>query len=89
MINLKRLNLSKSQKVMISHFPKSKDASYFLIIGCPMTNEILAMKRLSFSRFATKQLSVALPQSFRTDKIELYLMCDSYIGLDQVHLIDL
>ena len=33
MINLKRLNRGKSQKVMISHFPKPKDASYFLIIG--------------------------------------------------------
>jgi hypothetical protein len=35
MINMKRLNHSKSQKVLISHFPKPKDSSYFLIIGNP------------------------------------------------------
>jgi hypothetical protein len=32
---------------------------------------------------------VALPRDFRTEKLELYLMCDSYIGLDQYHQIDL
>jgi hypothetical protein len=32
---------------------------------------------------------VVLPRDFRTEKLELYLMCDSYIGLDQYHHIDL
>jgi hypothetical protein len=32
---------------------------------------------------------VVLPRDFRTEKLELYLMCDSYIGLDQYHQIDL
>jgi hypothetical protein len=81
-INMKRLNHSKHQKVMISHFPKSKDASYFLIIGNPEKNEILAIKRVTFNRFTSKNLTIPLPESFLTDKIELHLMCDSYIGLD-------
>jgi hypothetical protein len=89
MINMKRLNHSKQQKVMISHFPKAKDASYFLIIGNPEKNEILAMKRVTFNRFTSKNLTIPLPESFMTDKIELHLMCDSYIGLDQYHHIDL
>jgi pre-mRNA-splicing helicase BRR2 len=75
--------------VLISHFPKPKEASYFLLIGNAATNDILAIKRVSFNRYTSKQLSVALPRDFRTEKLELYLMCDSYIGLDQYHQIDL
>jgi hypothetical protein len=60
-INLKRLNLAKQQKVLISHFPKSKDASYFLIIGNPEINDILAIKRVSFNRFTSKNVTIALP----------------------------
>lgn len=88
-INLKRLNRAKQQKVLISHFPKSKDASYFLIIGNPETNDILAIKRVSFNRFTSKNVTIALPQNFMTQKLELHLMCDSYIGLDQYHQVDL
>jgi hypothetical protein len=81
-VNLKRLNLARTQKVLISHFPKTKDASYFLLIGNAATNDILALKRISFNRFTSKALSVVLPRDFYTEKLELYLMCDSYIGLD-------
>lgn len=63
-VNLKRLNKSKSQKVVISHFPKAKDASYFILIGNPAKNDILAIKRVSFNRFATKNLTIALPDNF-------------------------
>lgn len=89
MINLKRINHCHSQKVLISHFPKPKEAGYFLIVGCPAKNDILAIKRLAFNRFTTKNLTIALPEDFKKDKLELHLMCDSYIGLDQYHYIDL
>ena len=88
-INLKRLNRGSSQKVLISHFPKPKECGYFLIVGNPSKNDILAMKRVSFNRFITKNLSIALPKNFRQEKLELHLMSDSYIGLDQYHHIDL
>ena len=58
-------------------------------MGSPSRNEILALKRLTFNRFATKSLSIALPADFRREKLELHLMTDSYIGLDQCHYIDL
>ena len=88
-INLKRPNKCDSQKVLISHFPKAKDSSYFLIIGNPAKDDILAMKRVSFNRFSTKDLTISLPADFAKEKLELYLLCDSYIGLDQYHHIDL
>lgn len=88
-VNLKRLNRCNQQKVLISHFPKPKDGGYFLIIGNPSKNDLLVMKRVSFNRFTTKNLNIVLPENFRTEKLELHLMCDSYIGLDQYHYIDL
>ncbi len=88
-VNLKRINRSKKQKVMISHFPKQKEPTWFLIVGNQAKNDILAMKRVTFNRFATKQLTIALPDDFQNEKLELHLVCDSYIGLDQYHTIDL
>lgn len=88
-INLKRLNKCGLQKVLISHFPKPKDAGYFLLVGNPSKNELLVMKRVTFNRFTTKSLTIALPENFKTEKLELHLMSDSYIGLDQYHHLDL
>jgi len=89
MINLKRTNKPNKQRVLISHFPKAKEASWFLIVGNPKNNDIVALKRVNFNRYTSKNLSVALPNDFWEEKLELYLMSDSYIGLDQYQTIDL
>jgi hypothetical protein len=47
------------------------------------------MKRVTFNRFTTKNLTIVLPEDFRKEKLELHLMCDSYIGIDQYHHLDL
>lgn len=81
-VNLKRVNKSPKQFVSISNFPKPKECSWFLLIGNPEKNELIAMKRIAFKRFASKNLNICLPKDFNKDKVEIYLMCDSYIGLD-------
>ena len=40
--------------MLISHFPKPKDASYFLLIANAATNDILAIKRVSFTSYTSK-----------------------------------
>lgn len=87
MVNLRRTNKSSKQFVAISNYPKPKDANWFLLVGIKGKDELLAMKRVSFKRFASKKLSVVLPRDL-SDKLELHLMCDSYIGLDQCYEID-
>ena len=47
------------------------------------------MKRISFKRYANKNVSICLPNDFYDDRLEIYLMCDSYIGIDQSYKIDL
>lgn len=88
-VNLKRLNKGRKQHVLISNFPKMKEASWFIVITNPKKNDVMALKRLSFNRYATKNVSIALPDDFLDQELELHLICDSYIGLDQVYTIDL
>jgi len=87
MVNLRRTNRSSKQFVAISNFPKPKECNWFLLVGVKGKNELLAMKRISFKRFASKKLQLVLPRDFE-DKLELHLMCDSYVGLDQCYEID-
>lgn len=89
-ISLKRTNKSNSQVVSISNFPKYKEASWFLIIANSITNQLLCMKRVAFKRSTQKNLVVLLPEDFQREKyLKVFLMCDSYIGLDQEYTIDL
>lgn len=89
-ISLKRVNKSNSQVVSISNFPKYKEASWFLIIANTVTNKLLCIKRVAFKRSTQKTLVVLLPEDFYREKyLKVFLMCDSYIGLDQEYTIDL
>ena len=83
MINLKRTNKYNRQFVAASNFPKPKECTWFLMVGNKDKNELLAMKRISFKRFASKNLNIILPRDFINDQLQIFLMCDSYIGLDQ------
>lgn len=81
-INLKRTNRCSNQEVKILNFPKAKDASWFIIVANPRKDEILGMTRANFKRFASKNLTIVLPQDFIDETLELHLICDSYIGMD-------
>jgi hypothetical protein len=87
-VNLKRTNRYNKQFVAASNFPKPKECTWFLFVGNQETNELVAMKRVAFKRFTTKNLAIPLPKNFQQNKLQLFLMCDSYIGLDQEYEID-
>jgi hypothetical protein len=63
-VNLKRLNKGRKQHVLISNFPKMKEACWFIVITNPKKKDVLALKRVSFNRFATKNVNIALPDDF-------------------------
>ena len=47
------------------------------------SGEVIVLKRLSFKRSTSKNLVVVLPDDFTYEpRLKIYLMCDSYIGLD-------
>ncbi|XP_053736130.1 activating signal cointegrator 1 complex subunit 3 isoform X1 [Synchiropus splendidus] len=74
----------QDSKAQAPRFPKVKDEGWFLILGEVDRRELLAVKRVGFVRNHT-----ILPVSFYTPQrpgkyiYTLYLMSDSYLGLDQ------
>ena len=88
MVNIERTNRYQKQWVAASNFPKPKECTWFLLIGNEDKNELLAMKRIAFKRYASKNLNIVLPRDFEADKLKIYLLCDSYLGLDQEYTID-
>lgn len=74
----------------ICNFPKHKEASWFLIVANATSGQILGLKRVAFKRFTQKNLVVLMPEDFEEHKhIKVFIMCDSYIGLDQEYTIDI
>ncbi len=60
------------------------------MVANPLTNVLMAIKRISFKRLTQKPLIICLPSDFKAEpRLQLILMCDSYIGLDQQYTVDL
>ena len=61
-----------------------------MMIANPVTEQLLCLKRVAFKRTTTKDMVVLLPEDFVNEsRLKIYIMCDSYIGLDQEYTIDL
>nr|XP_046256523.1 activating signal cointegrator 1 complex subunit 3 [Scatophagus argus] len=94
-VSLRRINLGQQRrkqdsKAQAPRFPKAKDEGWFLIIGEVDRRELLAVKRVGYVRNRTA-VSVAFYTPEKTGKCiyTLYLMSDSYLGLDQQYDIHL
>ena len=74
--------------VYAPRFPTAKTEGWWLVIGQPAANAILAIKRITLGRTAqTFTLEFPTPSSGdgggNTAKAQLLFMCDSYSGIDQ------
>lgn len=78
-------------KVYAPHFPKPQFESWWLVLGDPETDELLALKRISMrngpnetlSNKATSTINFDTPVHLGKHKYVMYLICDGYLGLDQ------
>lgn len=94
-VSLKRINQGQQRrkqdsKAQAPRFPKVKDEGWFLILGEVDRRELLAVKRVGYVRNHTA-VSVAFYTPEKTGKYiyTLYMMSDSYLGLDQQYDIHL
>ncbi|XP_038129491.1 activating signal cointegrator 1 complex subunit 3 [Cyprinodon tularosa] len=94
-VALRRINLGQQRrkqdsKAQAPRFPKAKDEGWFLIMGEVDRKELLAVKRVGYVRNHTA-VSVAFYTPEKTGKCiyTLYVMSDSYLGLDQQYDIHL
>ncbi len=61
---------------------RRKEEGWWLVLGEPATNQLLAIKRLTVNAEADAQLEFTPTQPGRQE-LKLYFMCDSYLGADQ------
>lgn len=64
-------------------FPKPKQEGWWLVVGDPKNNQLLAIKRVSLQRRAKFKLDFTAPTELGKKTYTLYFMCDAYLGCDQ------
>ncbi|KAI4871234.1 hypothetical protein NFI96_019754 [Prochilodus magdalenae] len=94
-VSLQRLNMGQQRRKQDSkahapHFPKPKDEGWFLVLGEVDKKELLAVKRVGYVRNrSVASLAFFTPEQTGKCIYTLYLMSDSYLGLDQQYDIHL
>ncbi|CAL9705487.1 unnamed protein product [Knipowitschia caucasica] len=80
----------QDNKAQAPRFPKAKDEGWFLVLGEVDRRELLAVKRVGYVRNRTvASVAFYTPESTGKYIYTLYVMSDSYLGLDQQYDIHL
>lgn len=64
---------------------QAKEEQWWLVVGDPDTNNLISIKRTGLGRSGKVKLDFAAPPP-GSYNYTLYVMCDSYLGCDQVRL---
>ena len=88
-INLKKINDIKNNLIIYSRYGKIKSCRWFIVIGNIKTNEILVFEKVSFKEKVFKNITFTAPKEIDNDSLILYIISDSYFGLDQQYNIRL
>uniref|UniRef100_A0A8C4PYW3 SEC63 domain-containing protein n=1 Tax=Eptatretus burgeri TaxID=7764 RepID=A0A8C4PYW3_EPTBU len=87
-INIQRKQLARSRfdgKGQAPRFPKQKDEGWILMLGLRDSRELVALKRIGALRGGrgSVTLSFSTPKTVGRCIYTVYVMSDSYLGLDQ------
>ena len=88
-IILTKYNDIKNNLVVYSRYPKIKNCRWFIILGNVKTNEVLAFEKVAFKEKRNIKINFTVPKNIDEDSIKLYIISDSYFGLDQEYNINL
>ncbi|KAG8526953.1 uncharacterized protein KY384_008382 [Bacidia gigantensis] len=69
-------------RVHAPFYPATKMESWWLVVGEASSKNLLAIKRITIGRKLDLKLEF-IPQKVGEQELTLYLMCDSYVGVDQ------
>lgn len=70
----------------LCRFPGRKEENWWLVVGDPKGNTLLAIKRQALQKKGRAKLDITAPSEPGTHHLTLFFMCDSYMGCDQVRL---
>ncbi len=87
-IELRCTNPRSRRHAFAPRFPKPKLDGWWLVLGCE--DELLALKRVQLHRGSTRtELQFIAPDEAGELAYEVFLISDSYIGLDQRHAVSM
>ncbi|KAF6205050.1 hypothetical protein GE061_019217 [Apolygus lucorum] len=87
---MERLNRPTDRRAYAPRFHKPKSEGWILIVGDVERSELIALKRVSFSqRKTTAQLVLTTPERTGPHNLTLYVLSDTYLGLDQQYDIEI
>ena len=72
---------------LMCRFPGRKEENWWLVVGDPKKNTLLAIKRQALQKKGRAKLDITAPSEPGTHHLTLFFMCDSYMGCDQVRLL--
>jgi len=84
-ITMRRMNRlgKEGVKVHAPKYQKPKDEGWVVVVGSPDTRELVALKRIGSIKGSTTFSVVVCPEEVGSILYTLYVMSDSYQGLDQ------
>lgn len=68
-------NYFTSSKVQVQNLQKSKDASWWIIVG--LNDRVVALKKIIYSRYVSKEIELNWDNDMK-----VYIKSDSYLGID-------
>eukprot|EP01086_Lenisia_limosa_P014921 TRINITY_DN4664_c0_g1_i2.p1 TRINITY_DN4664_c0_g1~~TRINITY_DN4664_c0_g1_i2.p1 ORF type:complete len:326 (+),score=97.24 TRINITY_DN4664_c0_g1_i2:398-1375(+) len=69
--------------VFAPRYPQAKAEGWWLVVGDVEENSILAVKRVQLDRVAKAKIDFPVPETVGERELTLFVMCDSYLGVDQ------
>ena len=69
--------------VIATRFPKAKSEGWWLVVGQPAANALVAIKKVPLAQAAAVRVEFNAPAAAGPAAYKLYLMSDSYVGVDQ------
>lgn len=85
-VTLTRINKGVARRPLFNHIGKNNEMGLWLMVGCVRNNEVLALRKFQLPKrqVTHSSLTIQLPENA---DLRLYLVCDSYLGLDQEYRI--
>eukprot|EP00897_Mesotaenium_endlicherianum_P001872 jgi/Mesen1/1712/ME000138S00568 len=77
-----------SLRAYTPRFGRAKDEGWWLLVGSPDTQELHALKRVSFSDRLTTRLTLSANVLSHKQDMAIHLVSDCYLGLDQEHALE-
>mmetsp|Transcript_49334 Transcript_49334/g.77070 ORF Transcript_49334/g.77070 Transcript_49334/m.77070 type:complete len:98 (-) Transcript_49334:39-332(-) len=89
-VRVQQLNKNKRGKMAVCpKLPKPKEEGWWILLGSEADDELLGLKRINIRRhITTTNLSFLCPESAGQHSLVVYVVSDSYLGLDGTSAVD-